>query len=327
MVGAGCDHLIVDGFDIIGDVHGCADQLESLLAKLGYRLVAGVYAHPARQAVFVGYLIDRGPQQLRVLRIVKSMVDSGTAQIVMGNHEFNAICFALPDPRADGEHLRPHNDKNRRQHQAFLAQVTGDERARYLEWFTCLPLWLDLGGIRVVHACWHEPSMKVVEQEFGSSRFGSEDQFVIASTKGEPLYEAVEVLLKGPEISLVQHAQPPYVDKDGHQRDSARLRWWNDRAVTLRDLAEIGSNFQGLDGRPYPSLPEIEVPADERSYVYTGDTPVFYGHYWRQGPPKLGIDWTARTACVDFSAVKGGSLMAYRWSGEPQLRAEHYLFA
>ena len=50
-----------------------------------------------RRAVFVGDLIDRGPAQLRILDIVKLMVDSGSAQVVMGNHEFNAIAYATAE--------------------------------------------------------------------------------------------------------------------------------------------------------------------------------------------------------------------------------------
>jgi hypothetical protein len=70
------------GFDIIGDVHGCAFKLEALLKDLGYRLDpwSGVFRHDSRQAIFVGDLIDRGPSQLRVLEVVKGMVDSGSAQ-------------------------------------------------------------------------------------------------------------------------------------------------------------------------------------------------------------------------------------------------------
>ncbi|WP_432189874.1 polynucleotide kinase-phosphatase [Streptomyces sp. Tue6028] len=71
-------------FDIIGDIHGCASELESLLGKLGY--VDGV--HPAgRTAVFVGDLVDRGPDTPGVLRRVMSMVGSGNALCVPGNHE------------------------------------------------------------------------------------------------------------------------------------------------------------------------------------------------------------------------------------------------
>ncbi|MEU5512928.1 polynucleotide kinase-phosphatase [Streptomyces griseoaurantiacus] len=71
-------------FDIIGDVHGCSAELESLLGKLGY--ADGV--HPeGRTAVFVGDLVDRGPDSPGVLRRVMSMVKSGNALCVPGNHE------------------------------------------------------------------------------------------------------------------------------------------------------------------------------------------------------------------------------------------------
>ncbi|MFC4329275.1 polynucleotide kinase-phosphatase [Streptomyces andamanensis] len=71
-------------FDIIGDVHGCAAELEALLGKLGY--TDGV--HPeGRTAVFVGDLVDRGPDSPAVLRRVMGMVKSGTALCVPGNHE------------------------------------------------------------------------------------------------------------------------------------------------------------------------------------------------------------------------------------------------
>ncbi|MDX3450909.1 polynucleotide kinase-phosphatase [Streptomyces sp. ME02-8801-2C] len=71
-------------FDIIGDIHGCASELESLLGTLGYE--DGV--HPAgRTAVFVGDLVDRGPDSPGVLRRVMAMVGSGNALCVPGNHE------------------------------------------------------------------------------------------------------------------------------------------------------------------------------------------------------------------------------------------------
>ncbi|MER7830632.1 polynucleotide kinase-phosphatase [Streptomyces sp. NPDC095602] len=71
-------------FDIVGDVHGCASELEALLGKLGY--VDG--RHPeGRTAVFVGDLVDRGPDSPGVLRRVMGMVESGDALCVPGNHE------------------------------------------------------------------------------------------------------------------------------------------------------------------------------------------------------------------------------------------------
>ncbi|BBX48066.1 metallophosphoesterase [Mycobacterium cookii] len=317
----------MEGYDIIGDIHGCAEKLEALLGDLGYQLESstGAYRHPKRQAIFVGDLIDRGTGQLRVLEIVKAMVDTDAAQIVMGNHEFNAIAYATEHPAGSGQHLRRHNEKNTKQHQSFLDQLTSAQRSLYLEWFKTLPLWLDLGDIRVVHACWHEDSIGVVERQLGSNRFGTVEDLVRASTKGDELYVAIEILLKGPEISLVDHRQLPYMDKDGHLRTNARIRWWNGDAMTLRDIAEIASTFTTEDGAPYPDLPDIEIPPRDRSFVYTGAVPVFYGHYWRQGRPDQHRDWNSRSACVDFSAVKGGTLMAYRWSGEKQIDPRHYL--
>ncbi|WP_371668641.1 polynucleotide kinase-phosphatase [Streptomyces sp. NBC_00289] len=71
-------------FDIIGDIHGCSAELETLLGELGY--VDG--SHPAgRTAVFVGDLVDRGPDSPGVLRRVMAMVGSGDALCVPGNHE------------------------------------------------------------------------------------------------------------------------------------------------------------------------------------------------------------------------------------------------
>lgn len=315
-----------EGYDIIGDVHGCADELEALLGKLGYEITGGVYRHPDRQAVFVGDLIDRGPGQLRVLQVVKAMVDAGSAQIVMGNHEFNALAYHHEHPAGSGKYLRAHSEKNTNQHKEFLDQVTGEDLRHYLDWFATLPLWLDLGGLRVVHACWHEKSMAAVHEHCGTSaRFTDPKNLADATTKGHPLYDAIETLLKGPEISLVNNDQPKYKDKDGHLRGSARMRWWNSDAKTLRDIAEMSGPFKTTDDEPYPLLPELPLRDGTDGFVYTGDVPVFYGHYWRRGKPTPGEDYTDRTACVDFSAVKDGALTAYRWSGERTIQPENYV--
>ncbi|MDT7781784.1 MAG: hypothetical protein QOF58_203 [Pseudonocardiales bacterium] len=81
-------------FDVIGDVHGCRAELEELLAELGYTLVRdgedrAVDAIPPdnRKAVFVGDLVDRGPDTPGVLRLVMGMIDAGHALSVRGNHE------------------------------------------------------------------------------------------------------------------------------------------------------------------------------------------------------------------------------------------------
>ena len=79
-------------FDIIGDVHGCRDELVELLRQLGYTIAMNDgrvrVAHPAgRRVVFVGDLVDRGPDTPGVLHLVMPMVVDGTALCVAGNHD------------------------------------------------------------------------------------------------------------------------------------------------------------------------------------------------------------------------------------------------
>lgn len=75
-------------FDIIGDVHGCIVELRTLLEQLGYSVIGDLVTPPAgRTAVFVGDLVDRGPDTPAVLRLVMGMVAAGTALCVPGNHD------------------------------------------------------------------------------------------------------------------------------------------------------------------------------------------------------------------------------------------------
>ena len=80
-------------YDLIGDIHGHADELIWLLEALGYRNSGGVFGHRDRKVIFLGDFIDRGPQIREVLGIVKSMIDHGTALGIMGNHELNALAY------------------------------------------------------------------------------------------------------------------------------------------------------------------------------------------------------------------------------------------
>jgi protein phosphatase len=89
-------------FDIIGDIHGCCDELEQLLQQLGYQTTENtsdtgfwkfpVYAHPqGRKAVFLGDLVDRGPRILDTLKLARNMVVAGTALCVPGNHDIKLL--------------------------------------------------------------------------------------------------------------------------------------------------------------------------------------------------------------------------------------------
>ena len=94
----------LQGYDIIGDIHGCAPLLVQLLGKLGYQQQDGCYRHPERTAIFLGDLIDRGPAVLDTVTVVRTMVDQGAAKMVLGNHEYAAITYTCllytsPSPR------------------------------------------------------------------------------------------------------------------------------------------------------------------------------------------------------------------------------------
>ncbi len=93
-------------FDIIGDVHGCYDELRQLLGKLGYQRRGNTWAHPDRRiAVFVGDLADRGPNNVNVWRLVMNMVEAGNALFVVGNHDNKLMRWLMGRPVRAGKGL------------------------------------------------------------------------------------------------------------------------------------------------------------------------------------------------------------------------------
>jgi Calcineurin-like phosphoesterase len=305
-------------YDVIGDIHGQADKLEALLDELGYRQTQGAYRHPSRTAIFVGDFIDRGPRQIDSVMTVRRMVDAGTAQAVMGNHEFNAIAWHTPDPLHGGEHLRRRTgvkgEVNRHQHAAFLREVEGkpDLHQDVMNWFMTLPLWLDLPGLRVVHACWHDGYMQKLKPLLTAQNQLTPELMVAASRSGQMEFRTVEGLTKGLEAELpTGHS---FHDKDGHVRHNVRIRWWEAQANTYRELALMPDDMR-------EQLPAIPLAHDIRS-AYDNSKPVFFGHYWMTGTPKRQ---TPNAACVDYSAAKDGPLVAYRFDGEGEINDEHFV--
>ena len=79
-------------FDIVGDIHGCADELEALLRQLGYDRDGDIYAHPeGRRLLFLGDIVDRGPRILDACRYVRATVAAGNALCVPGNHDMKFV--------------------------------------------------------------------------------------------------------------------------------------------------------------------------------------------------------------------------------------------
>lgn len=293
--------------DFIGDIHGHADQLEALLLKLGYAKQNGVYAHPERKVLFVGDYIDRGPKIRETLEIVRSMVEQGNAIALMGNHEYNALCFHLQE--TEGGHLRKHLIKNIIQHYETLKQFQNRQKEYedYLDWFMTFPLYYETDTYRAVHACWDNNNIQLLRKTLVNDRLTEE--VIYQSVKiGTPLNDAIDQTLKGKEIKM-----PPglcFTDKDGTQRTEIRIKWWENPAEMT---------YQSISVEPIEQLPEQPINlADLRTanYYHDKDKKVFFGHYWLKGEPGLYRD---NICCLDYSVAKGGKLVAYRYNGETKL--------
>ena len=304
--------------DVIGDIHGQADALHRLLQEMGYSEQGGTWKHPERTAVFVGDYIDAGPQQLAAVTTVRRMVENGAAHALLGNHEFNAICWFTTDPQCPDDFLRSRYStewgaKNRKQHQAFLAEFEADEalHRETIKWFLTLPLWFESQSLRVVHACWDEQAIAVLANRLGSSNSLTMRLIPEASREGTDLNAAVDRVLKGQEIALPYGAH--FYDSYGIRRDHARRRWWDSTAVTYRRAALLPPSE--ADQLPDESLPvRLLFPVN---YSMT----TLFGHYClNDSSPWLSDQF----GCVDTCAAKGNRLTAYRWDGEATLDAAKF---
>jgi polynucleotide kinase-phosphatase len=142
-------------FDIIGDIHGCADELQALLTKLGYRVewtdaqgdrTVTVIPPQGRKAIFVGDLVDRGPNSPDALRIAMSMTAAGTAYAVQGNHDRKLERWLSGRKVTVAHGLQQTIDQLESQDKGFRKTL-----AKFLEGLRS-HVWLDGGRLAVAHA-------------------------------------------------------------------------------------------------------------------------------------------------------------------------------
>ena len=300
--------------DLIGDIHGHADKLEELLRKLGYEKSNGTYSHPERKVLFVGDYIDRGPKIRETLHIVRSMVESDNAIALMGNHEYNALCFHFHEK--EGGHLRKHLIKNIVQHYKTLEQFKNSqsEYEEYLEWFKTLPLYYETDTFKAVHACWDNSTIDYLKETLVNDRL-TDDLIYQSVKKGSELYEAIEQTLKGKEMKIP--AGFSFNDKDGINRTEIRIKWWEDPSKMT---------YRSFSVEPQEILPDQPVDlADLKSpdFYRDDDKQVFFGHYWLRGEPSLYKD---NICCLDYSIAKEGKLVAYRHNGESVLDKRNLVY-
>ena len=289
--------------DLIGDIHGHADELEALLKKLGYAVKNGSYAHPERTVLFVGDYIDRGPKIRETLDLVRRMVEAGQALALMGNHEYNALCYHTPD--GEGDYLRKHSDGNVKQHVRTLEQfaLSTAHFGDYLDWIMTLPLYHETERFRAVHACWDAQQMATLRSRLVNGRL-TEALLHEAAGHGA-LHDAIEVTLKGKEIELPNGIT--FRDHEKNERTNMRIKWWVD---------PVGATYHQI-GFPTPEHIE-DHPVDPSRldggpHYFPDEKPVFFGHYWLNREPMLQRE---NICCLDYSVAKEGRLVAYRYDGE-----------
>jgi len=285
-------------YDIIGDIHGHADALEKLLQKLGYQLNEGVYSHSEnRKVIFLGDFIDRGPKIRETLHIVKNMCDSGSAEAIMGNHEFNAVCFVTPD-KLNGGFYREHTFTEINQHFETLKQFKGfnEEWKMFLEWFKVLPMYIEKEEFRAVHACWDNTHINWLKKNYKGILTS---EFLARFNKNNSKENIViEETLKGKEIILKNG--DTFFDKDGIERKECRVKWWQtiDQRITNKDVLMMCPVSYGKKTNEHVN-----------AYNYTSNKTVFFGHYWLKGLPVIENE---NAICLDYSVAKKGHLVAYK---------------
>lgn len=304
---------LVDGpLDIIGDVHGEPDVLRVLLDHLGYERDG---THPAgRTVVFLGDLIDRGPDSPAVIELVRALIECGRAQCILGNHELNALRHGLTDGVVwpfDQGHAASAGERVRRR--PAPAEHT------YQTFFQSLPIVLERADLRLVHAAWVPSAIEALRTARGTSL----ELFNHHEAK------AIEDLDQPGGIGALARAE-----KDPHR---AALRDPTTRPPPLPNLAQYESLKQARNpvrvltsgpecvaAQPFYVNKQWRLCDRERWWTgYTDDIPVIVGHYWRIGdhdgepgedavgtgrsylfaghPPHAWMGASRNVFCVDFS--------------------------
>jgi len=310
-------HRHSDGqkYDFIGDVHGYAKELETLLKKLGYQYKHQTWSHHEYKAVFVGDFINRGPESRKVIEIIKSMVDNGYGFAILGNHEINAICYFTR--RKDGRPIRLPGPANKKLLDKVKREYNGDDElfTQHIKWLRRQPLFIDFGTVRTAHAYWSDANIELLKGAIPQPKL--KKKFLLEMMKGgTAVSKAFMQTIKGIEYSF----PPNIVVKDNLKvrRFWYRVKWWE---------SPYNKTFEQLSFETKFNLPNILVP---NHLVYPFDVyekhqpPMFFGHYCIGPTNQIP---SSNICCIDACVANGGKLAAYRWQGETKLNSHHIIFA
>ncbi len=300
-------------YDIIGDVHGYASLLKKLLIEMGYSKTENGYSHPSRKAIFVGDFVNRGPEIRKTIRIVRKMVENENALAILGNHEINAITYYLKNK--NGLPVINSSQKNFLSLYKTINQFPverNEEWKSHQKWMRELPLFLDLGNIRIVHACWSDQAVESIKK---AELEGMSRKNIFRKVYNKPKSEigkSVTTLTKG--IDFKMPADIKIVNNKGVSARSFRMRWWEHPE---------GKTFEGISFESKFRLPQYEIPQQlvPELIPYPENGPiVFFGHYCRFNGPFIV---KPNICCVDSCVTGSGKLTAYRWNGEKELSEEN----
>lgn len=298
-------------YDIIGDVHGQVDMLKDLLTRMGYEKKNGSFKHTDRKAVFVGDIINRGPKIRETISLVRGMVEAGNALMVLGNHELNAIVMETKDKtgRPLIKRLLKYRMPLTQTFEEFV-HLPGEYKS-HIKWMRTLPMFLELDGIRVVHACWDDQNIELIRNNATEEKLRRRLLKQIGKNNSE-LSRAFWQTCKGIDFKLPKDLL--VFDNKGQAHRSFRSKWW---------LNPQGMNFRELSLESRFNLPPYTIPPElnENRKPYGEDQPiVFFGHYCLKNGDNI---FAPNICCLDSCVSRKGKLAAYRWSGERKLIPEN----
>lgn len=161
-------------FDIVSDIHGCCDELEMLLEKLGYERSGSLYKHPAgRKLIFAGDIVDRGPRSIDAINIAAGMVSSGDALYIPGDH-CNKFYRYLKDKKV---HIRNGLETTVREYENMDRASRDNVKEKFIKLYESSPLYLVLDGGKLVVA-----HAGIMDSMIGKSSQKIED-FVLQGSK------------------------------------------------------------------------------------------------------------------------------------------------
>ncbi|PIE86298.1 MAG: phosphoesterase [Bacteroidia bacterium] len=300
-------------YDIIGDVHGHADALKRLLRKMDYRFSQGTWQHAQRKAIFVGDFINKGPRVAETINIVRTMVERGKALAILGNHEYNAICYHT---KLNGVYLQDHTYKNTEKHYATLQAFENNKDAleNHIKWMRSLPLFLDLKELRAVHAAWIQKHVDYLKM-YANPKMLTDAFLQKANQENSYEKKIVDQLLKGIKITLPEGVK--LENSDGKTYDTLRIKWWYEPELKKPKELSLAKSLKVPDFEIQENLSQIT-----QKYETTAK-PVFCGHYRLTGKPQI---LKTNICCLDYGAAKNEILVAYRWKGERQLSNKNFTF-